>query len=322
MEILFYSYTIAMILVCIAASTAMASSYAITRNRLYIYIAGAFVFYFLDLTLIFQSEYLNHGELIGADSFYAIKMPFLKAALALGVLECLWIGLLEYFGKLKAALAAAPGVIYAVATIAIIVAMGDGPVKQWCFYSMREAFLIWCLIYIIHLGATTDSAVQKARIRKLKPVIAAASAIVACIIAENTFMILIWKPSAEIMQSILPLYVSERNISENVLVLIFAILALRRCFTTFQLRRKEPPISAGDVQEQLASATMDVFCERHGLTHREREVLECIVDGMDYQNTASRLQLAQGTVKSHMHNIFRKSNTKTRQELLELFWRN
>ena len=322
MEILFYSYTIAIILVCIAASTAMISSYCITRNRLYIYIAGAFLFYFVDLSLIFQSEYLNHGESIGTDSFYAIRMPFLKALLALGVLECLWIAILEYFGKLKAPLAIAPGVVYSVFITLVILVMDDGPVKQWCFYSMREGFLIWCISYILFLRKTTDSPVQKARIRKLTPALAAASAIVVCIIVENTFMILVWTPSAEIMQSILPLYLSERNISENVLVLIFAILALRRCFNTFQLRRKETPAASKGVQEKLTEATMDAFCEHYGLTHREREVLECIIHGMDYQNTASRLQLAQGTVKSHMHNIFRKSGTKTKQELLQKFWKD
>ncbi len=322
MEILFYIYTISIILICVAASTAMVASYSITRNRLYLFVAGAFLFYFIDLSLIFQSEYLNHGELIGQESYYSIPMPLLKATLALGVLECAWVAILDYFGKLKPGIAAAPCVVYVAVIACIILFMDEGPMKQWCFYSIREAFLIWCIAYIMYLRKASDSPVTKARIRRLTPIIAAAAGVIACIIAENTFMILIWTPSAEVMRSVLPLYLSERNISEHILVLILAILALRRCFKTFQLRRGDTPQSSKDTQEQLVKATMDIFCERYGLTSRERDVLMCVVDGMDYQNTASNLHLAQGTVKSHMHNIYRKTDTKTKQELLQSFWRS
>ncbi|WP_418860454.1 hypothetical protein [Slackia isoflavoniconvertens] len=34
------------------------------------------------------------------------------------------------------------------------------------------------------------------------------------------------------------------------------------------------------------------------------------------------MHLALGTVKSHTHNIFKKTGTKTRQELLQQFWRS
>ncbi|NCA32769.1 LuxR C-terminal-related transcriptional regulator, partial [Adlercreutzia muris] len=39
------------------------------------------------------------------------------------------------------------------------------------------------------------------------------------------------------------------------------------------------------------------------------------------QNIASSLQLALSTVKAHVHNILKKTDTTTRQELTQLFWK-
>ena len=90
METVFYSYTIIIMLVCAGASTAMATSYAITRNRVYFFAAIAFVLYFFDLTFIFQSEYLNHGMGIEPDDFYTVNDPLIKTVIAAGILESLW----------------------------------------------------------------------------------------------------------------------------------------------------------------------------------------------------------------------------------------
>ena len=46
-----------------------------------------------------------------------------------------------------------------------------------------------------------------------------------------------------------------------------------------------------------------------------------VLQGKDNQNIASSLQLAQGTVEAHVHNILKKTGTTTRQELTQLFWK-
>lgn len=56
------------------------------------------------------------------------------------------------------------------------------------------------------------------------------------------------------------------------------------------------------------------------MTAREREVLTLVLEGHDNQNIASELQLALGTVKTHVHNVFKKTGTTNRNELLKAFW--
>ena len=51
------------------------------------------------------------------------------------------------------------------------------------------------------------------------------------------------------------------------------------------------------------------------MTHREREVIELIAEGLSNKQIAVRLNLAVDTVKSHVHNILEKLELHTRLEI-------
>lgn len=67
-----------------------------------------------------------------------------------------------------------------------------------------------------------------------------------------------------------------------------------------------PPDLLGEVLRRLAAP------ENHGkdtfgvLTDREREVLQCLVDGMSRQEIASRLYVSTNTVRTHTQNVLSK----------------
>ena len=65
-----------------------------------------------------------------------------------------------------------------------------------------------------------------------------------------------------------------------------------------------------------------IFSDRNSLSNREQEVLSLVLRGLDAQNIASELVISPGTVKAHLHRIYVKSNVKTRDELIETFWRS
>ena len=52
---------------------------------------------------------------------------------------------------------------------------------------------------------------------------------------------------------------------------------------------------------------------------REREVLDLLLDGQDNRAIANDLFISVGTVKSHVHTIFRKCGVSSRSELLQSF---
>ncbi len=68
-----------------------------------------------------------------------------------------------------------------------------------------------------------------------------------------------------------------------------------------------------DIQGRL-----DLIAQSHGLTQREREVLELAYEGLTNPEIAEELVISKYTVKRHMHNIFEKLDISTRMELVHL----
>jgi len=56
--------------------------------------------------------------------------------------------------------------------------------------------------------------------------------------------------------------------------------------------------------------------ERAELTAREREIVRLTVRGLQNKAIARELQLCEGTVKIHLHHIFRKLGVKSRSALV------
>lgn len=307
-------------LVCIAAGTISLSAYFVCRKRSHLYIVAFFLFYFLDLALIFQNEYLGQNTEFPLEVFYTIEQPALRIFFALGIIQSLWLVALDFLDEKRITLRIVPAIGFVVLSATVIVALPEGQYKQWLFYSMRQVFLLWCLSYVLLRYRTTKSEIEKTRMRRQEPLFVITLALTMCIILEDTFMMLIWNPDP-LSATTLPLYLSERNFSENFLMLAFAFFSLREAAATLRLRFKEPPTSENPVVRRQIDELLPAYCERHGMTAREREILALVLQGKDNQNIASELQLALGTVKAHVHNILKKTDHASRQDLTRDFWK-
>lgn len=56
----------------------------------------------------------------------------------------------------------------------------------------------------------------------------------------------------------------------------------------------------------------------HKLTSREQNILELVLEGRSNAQIGRVLDISRATVKWHMHNVFAKTNTGTRESLLRL----
>lgn len=92
-------------------------------------------------------ENLSHGAPITLEQLYGIQFPYYKALLAAGMLESCWLSICEYLDEKSVTLKIGPGVAFLIGDLLIAAALPDGPIKQWLFYSAREAFLAWCLLF-------------------------------------------------------------------------------------------------------------------------------------------------------------------------------
>ena len=71
--------------------------------------------------------------------------------------------------------------------------------------------------------------------------------------------------------------------------------------------------------EQGASNIAD-FCALYDLTPREQEVLSRVLTGQGNQQIANDLVISLGTVKAHVHSIYRKLSVSRRSELMGMFY--
>ena len=127
-------------------------------------------------------------------------------------------------------------------------------------------------------------------------------------------------PANTSYENLLP-YISERNISENLLALFFGIFSIRKAGESLSLRYSmTPETELNQVAAMQLDNSLPRFAENHGLTKRESEVLRLLLEGKDNQNIASVMGVSMGTVKAHLNHIYGKVGIKTRQELKERFW--
>ena len=54
------------------------------------------------------------------------------------------------------------------------------------------------------------------------------------------------------------------------------------------------------------------------MTKKELEVLKCLCEGLSTKEIMAKLDVAEGTVKVHLHSLFKKYNVHARHQLVAL----
>ena len=89
------------------------------------------------------------------------------------------------------------------------------------------------------------------------------------------------------------------------------VLALRNFLSKFY--RPIPP-------EAFDGPKLIVFCERHGLSKREAEILGLLLKGKSNSDIEKDLFISPHTVRNHVHNIYQKLGIKNRVQLANRVW--
>jgi DNA-binding NarL/FixJ family response regulator len=76
------------------------------------------------------------------------------------------------------------------------------------------------------------------------------------------------------------------------------------------------PDLAVTIEETTPADRIGVFTRAWGLTTRERELVEHLVDGSDTRAVAGRMCVSEHTVQDHLKAVFAKTGARTRRTLL------
>lgn len=115
----------------------------------------------------------------------------------------------------------------------------------------------------------------------------------------------------------------NRNITEEVMTLCLAGAYLKLFWeiTGRGLDSPHPspilPVSVSVLEE--SDGRFERFCQHHGFTDRERELLRHTLANESNQQISEALFISQGTVKTHLHNIYSKVGVSKRSVLLQRY---
>jgi DNA-binding CsgD family transcriptional regulator len=316
----FYIYTILLLVVSVIAAAVCVSAHLVSRRNVFLYAAGMFLCYMLDISFIFQSEFLSQNLAFDPSNYYAIEHPVLKIAVGGGFLQFLWLIVCDYLDERRPVFVFGPLVAFVLASFSITFLWPEGAWRQFAYYSMRQVFLFWIALYCLFRRLRASDDVERMRMDRFKKPFIAFCILALCILLEDVIVILVLDP-VFVTTSDFPLYLSERNFSENVLILVFAWMAWNAAAKTLALRFEHPPQRDDKPVQRHIDDLLPAYCKRYGLSDREAEVLRLILAGKDNQNIASTLTLALGTVKAHVHNILKKTGQANREDLKRDFWK-
>lgn len=320
METAFFCYTVAMLIVFSAAGMISLSSYFVTQKRSYLFLTGFFLFYALDLSLIFQYEYFGLNMPMTNSEFYRIESAWLKTLLSLGALQSLWMLACDLLDEKRLSLLALPAIGFLLVQALTLFLVPEGPWQQWAYYSERQLAMLAGILYVLRRSSKDESRYLRILTKRHKATIVLVICLLVLVVVEDTVNILLLDPP--LAGSSFPLYLSERNFTENALSLVLAFITFRASARLLKLRFNEPPHTDTPKVEQHVDDNLSPYAARFALTQREKEILRLVLLGKSNQSIANDLQLALGTVKTHVHNILKKTGQESRQSLLQDFWKS
>lgn len=110
---------------------------------------------------------------------------------------------------------------------------------------------------------------------------------------------------------------SKPELPAGVLVLVFFCLVWG--VLGLLLSRVLHKVVNGLAQRRISLLTLTPdFARRFGLTPREAEAAQAVLDGLTYRDAAEKLFVSPATVKSHVLSVYQKTGTGSKMELLRL----
>lgn len=363
MNTLWFLYTVALFAIALISCSLSLAVWMATRRRDCLVSASGFILYAMELSLIFFDEYARSKYEYPQSFDLPLTHPWESALLSVLFTGALWIWMLMRLHKdLGWRNAGIPIALYAVAAFILVPKEGmSSTLQQWAYWIVRDLTVIGSLGYALWCYRHTESEAERLDLARSKRFYRVACVLAACIALEDTFMILIYRPPEDVaFVTQLLWHMSERNISENLLMVACAVQLLRKNQQVLSMYFSHPPVGvpaapapvdvpradapadAGDEGGAGASARrkiiesvsaggkemiagelesrMMLYSDARGLSARERDVLRELLHGKDTQNVASALTISPGTVKAHLHRIYRKADVSSRDELLRDFW--
>ena len=104
-----------------------------------LFLSVAFAFYFFDISLVFQDEFIVRSCGDALTSGYLVVRSLASVLTGGGFVTAFWILLCDYLNETRRTMFVMPPVVFAIASVAMLVVIPDGDLQRFWFWS--------CLLY-------------------------------------------------------------------------------------------------------------------------------------------------------------------------------
>lgn len=297
----------------VGMSTSVASAYFLNRVRggkVFIALGFLFFIYLVDNTIVFMTEVIP--SFAASYNTIFVSSPVFKAVLHIGMIYCYM-----YIHKqiLRDKINSVNYVLMFVYAMVIFTSnfTADGAVGSWIFYASNSIFYVGLAVYGLLRVLTYPRSYKRTFYRFYKKLAVFTIVIGLCVLAEDTYVIF----NVDDYTSPTP-QIFNRNFSENVMLIVYSISLLR--YARLVLKNRDMSVFGPVlIPPSNVISTTDAFCHMYSLTDRERDVLEELMEGLSITEISEKLFISQGTVKTHIHNLYRKTEVGKKSELLRKY---
>ncbi|WP_170311549.1 response regulator transcription factor [Vallitalea okinawensis] len=109
-----------------------------------------------------------------------------------------------------------------------------------------------------------------------------------------------------------PLSLEYRSVAFDIIKLLIFVIGIKNLYNCF-----ENLFDQKDVSDKSTDEKLNEFCIKYSLTSRQREIIELIIEGYSNKEISTSLHITEGTVKTHIYNIFKKTDISSRNQIMK-----
>jgi len=104
-------------------------------------------------------------------------------------------------------------------------------------------------------------------------------------------------------------YLDYRNIAFDMMKIIMIVMVGKYIINHF---------TNDSISEQSLDDKIESFVIKYELTKRQGEILALMINGDSNKEISDQLFITEGTVKTHVYNIFQKTQVTSRNQLIKM----
>ena len=325
MEVTIFVYNVFLIILYSVVLTLSGFYYMKTKNNCYFAISILFSLYLFDNVVIYMTEFIKTFSVSYNNLF--ISVPTYKTLIIISILA-VYITLNTMFFNLKNSKIWYFALGFLTIFLFIIPVMQRTAFKSWLFFVPGDIFFILFNLYLLNIVKNEKMNENKGIFRYSKKIVKYTLFMSCLVFIEDSFVIF----NIDVYSDTI-LNITNRNFSEDILRISQSLVLIPYFLNLFftDSRSKEaaqavtPDSSSRSAAEDRADENehdyyiFHLFCETYLFTVREQEIFRHLLEDKNNKLISESLYISIGTVKTHVHNIFIKTDVSNRRELLQTY---